>query len=210
MNNNFSLTSISLLEQLRSDSDNEAAWRVFVERYGPQVLAWCRVGKLQQSDAEDVTQTVLLKLAGTMKEFEYDPSMSFQAWLYTVTQRTVTDFFRQRENKAVVIGGSNAARQFESVEAREDLLHRLRETFDLEIFDAAKELVRQRVTPQRWQAYKFTAIEGRGAREVARQLEMKVATVYTAKNKIQIMLQQEVERLQEAPISTVFRMRDRP
>ena len=54
-------------------------------RYGPQILRWCRRWDLQEADAEDVTQDVLLKLHGLMATFSsYEASESFRARLKTL------------------------------------------------------------------------------------------------------------------------------
>lgn len=204
MDKSPSLTSVSLLGRLREDSDNEADWQAFVEQYAPRVLNWCRQCNLQQADAEDVTQTVLLKLARVMAEFEYDSTMSFRSWLKTVTQRAVANFFRQRGASEVAKGGSQAANKLLSIEAQDELLRRLRETFDMELLEAAIETVQSRVSQQRWQAYRLSAMEGLSGADVAEKLNMKVATVYTAKHKIQSMLEEEVKRLEETPASEVF------
>src|SRR5262245_6818045 len=70
-------THASLLMRLRQSDQDQAAWNAFVDRYGPQIFAWCRHWGLQDTDAEDVTQTVLLKLAEKLRGFEYDPSRRF-------------------------------------------------------------------------------------------------------------------------------------
>ena len=46
-----SLTSTTLLAQLRQHPGNQAAWCAFVERYGPRVYGWCRGWGLQDADA---------------------------------------------------------------------------------------------------------------------------------------------------------------
>ena len=56
-------TSLTLLDRLRRDPKDQAAWSEFVARYGPRILQWCRGWGLQESDAQDVTQDVLLKLS---------------------------------------------------------------------------------------------------------------------------------------------------
>jgi RNA polymerase sigma-70 factor (ECF subfamily) len=58
---------------------DQAAWSGFVARYGPKILHWCRRWRLQEADAEDVTQDVLLKLHGRMATFSYEASESFRA-----------------------------------------------------------------------------------------------------------------------------------
>src|SRR5262249_27719327 len=88
-------TSASLLERLRAPED-QAAWRDFAGRYGPKIYKWCLRWNLQEADAEDVTQNVLLKLAAKMRTFAYDPSRSFRAWLKTVTHHAWRDFVDSR------------------------------------------------------------------------------------------------------------------
>ncbi len=74
-----SQTSVTLLGRLRQDPYYQAAWNDIVLRYRPKILQWCRRWRLQESDAQDVTQAVLLKLNGLMATFAYDPSRSFRA-----------------------------------------------------------------------------------------------------------------------------------
>ncbi len=60
-------TNASLLRRVRVDAADQAAWSEFVNRYGGQVYAWCRKWHMQEADAQDVTQTVLVKLAVKMR-----------------------------------------------------------------------------------------------------------------------------------------------
>jgi RNA polymerase sigma-70 factor (ECF subfamily) len=66
-------TSVTLLGRLKQCPHDEAAWTLFVKRYGPVILGWARKWKLQKADAEEVTQNVLLKLMTELKQFEYNP-----------------------------------------------------------------------------------------------------------------------------------------
>src|SRR5262249_49682883 len=78
-----SRTRETLLGRLRRDPTDQAAWGEFVERYSPQIYGWCRGWRLQDADAQDVTQEVLVILARRMATFDYDPARSFRAWLKT-------------------------------------------------------------------------------------------------------------------------------
>ena len=64
-----STTDVTLLARLRHDPKDQAAWGDFVARYGPKILQWCRRWHLQEADAQDVAQDVLLKLHGRMATF---------------------------------------------------------------------------------------------------------------------------------------------
>ncbi len=70
-----SATRVTLLQRLaRSGTPDQVAWREFVEHYGRKIYQWCRHWKLQEADARDVTQNVLLKMAERIKDFRYDPA----------------------------------------------------------------------------------------------------------------------------------------
>ena len=85
-------TCPTLLARLRHDPSNEAAWDEFVEHYGRHIYRWCRQWRLQDADAEDVTQEILLKLARKLRDFAYDPESSFRGWLKTVAHHAWRDF----------------------------------------------------------------------------------------------------------------------
>jgi RNA polymerase sigma-70 factor (ECF subfamily) len=193
-----SQTSATLLARLRNVPADQAAWARFTDRYGPKIYAWCHQWGLQQADAEDVTQNVLLRLAEKMRAFEYDPAKSFRAWLKTVARHTWSDYWSAR--KAVVAaGGSQALEALHTVEAREDLVRRLDDEFDRELLEEAMSRVRTRVTPRTWEAFERTAFQGQSGAEAAKALDMKVATVFVARSKVQKMIQEEMRRLEEQP-----------
>jgi RNA polymerase sigma-70 factor (ECF subfamily) len=195
-----SQTRLTLLGRLaRSGAADQAAWAEFVDHYGRKVYQWCARWGLQEADAEDVTQTVLLKLAARMKDFDYDPARSFRAWLKTVAHHAWRDFVDARRRAVTGTGGSAALDLLHTAEAREDLEHRLEEQFDRELLDRAAQLVRLQVAPHNWEAFRLTAFEGVAAAEVARRLDMKVSRVYAARSHIQQRLQEECRRLEEGP-----------
>ena len=191
-----SKTSATLLARLRQVPADQAAWVQFTECYGRKVYAWCRRWNLQEAEAEDVTQDVLLRLAEKMQTFVYDPAKSFRAWLKTVARHAWSDHWSGR--KAVVAaGGSQALELLQTVEAREDLVRRLEEEFDRELLDEAVARVRLRVRPHTWEAFERTALQGQSGAEAGQALGMKVATVFVARSKVQKMIQEEMQKLED-------------
>jgi RNA polymerase sigma-70 factor (ECF subfamily) len=191
-----SQTSATLLARIRQVPADQAAWVQFTERYGRKIYAWCRQWNLQKADAEDLTQDVLLKLAEKMQTFIYDPAKSFRAWLKTVVRHAWSDSWSGRK-AAVGAGGSQALELLQTVEARDDLVRRLEEEFDRELLDEAMARVRTRVLPRTWEAFERTALQGQSGAEVGQALGMKVATVFVARSKVQKMLQEEMQKLEE-------------
>ncbi len=190
-------TSKSLLERLRQGSD-QTAWTEFVHRYGQQIYRWCRAFGLQEADAEDVTQTVLVKLTDKLRAFCYDPSRSFRAYLKTLTQYAWCDFLELHNRPGAGTGDSAMVQTLQTVQARDDLVQLLNAEFDQELLEEASERVRLRVEPHTWEAFRLTAVEGLSGAEAAARLSMKVATVFKAKSKVQQMLQEEVGRTEDA------------
>ena len=191
-------TRVTLLGRLRRDPTDQAAWAEFVDQYGPRIYTWCRKWNLQEADAQDVTQNVLLKLARKMGEFTYDPSRSFRAWLKTLTHHAWSDFLESRARPGLGSGDSHAADILHSLEAREDLVRQLEEEFDRELLREAMLRVRLRVAPQTWQAFTLTALEGLSGAEAAERIPMQVAQVFVAKRRVQKMLREEVARLEQS------------
>jgi RNA polymerase sigma factor (sigma-70 family) len=191
-----SRTSASLLARLRAAPADQVAWAEFVDRYGRKVYGWCRHWGLQEADAQDVTQDVLVRLAGKMRGFVYDSSRSFRAWLKTLARHALSDFCDARGRAAA--GGSQAIEMLHAVEAREDFVRRLEDEFDHEVYEEALARVRARVTPKTWRAFELTAREGRAGAEAAAELGMNVAAVFVARGRVQKMLQDEVRALDGA------------
>jgi RNA polymerase sigma-70 factor (ECF subfamily) len=193
---NAARTSVTLLARLGGASADAPAWEEFLRRYGPQVLGWCRHWHLQEADAEDVAQDVLLRVAKQMKTFRYDPGRSFRAWLKTVSRGAWSDWLDAKRRAVAQGSGDTAARDaLESAEARDDLVSRLEAEFDRELLDTATAQVRERVDAKTWDAFRLTAIEGLSGAEAADRLGMKVASVYVSKGRVQKMLQDELKTL---------------
>ncbi len=191
-------TSATLLGRLRQGPTDQAAWNDFVQRYGRQIYRWCRQWDLQEADAEDVTQTVLVKLAEKMREFDYDASGSFRGWLKTVAHHAWHKFVMSRQRGGVGSGDTAVGELLDSVAARDDLAAKLEEEFDRELLEQAIARVQLRLEPRTWEAFRLLALEGLSGAKAAERLGMKVATVFVAKSKVQKMLQEEIRKLERS------------
>ena len=67
-------TSVTLMLRLQRHPADPTAWREFVDRYRPMIRSWCLKWGLQDSDADDVAQDVLVKLVAAIRKFQYDPA----------------------------------------------------------------------------------------------------------------------------------------
>jgi len=189
-------TRVSLLTRLGQDPSDQAGWDEFVERYGRHIYRWCRQWKLQDADAEDVTQNILVKLSRNLRAFTYDPSRSFRGWLKTVAHHAWRDFEDSRRRVGATAGDQHGQDLMLTLEAREDMMQTLEKAFDLELLEAAKARVRLRVAPHTWEAFRLVALEGVPVAEVAATVRLQVAMVYVARSKVQKMLHEEIGKLE--------------
>lgn len=196
-NKSLMRTSPTLLDCLRRNPTNQAAWEEFLKRYGPRIYAWCRRWNLQPADAEEVTQNVLLKLVAKMGSFTYDPSRSFRSWLKTLAHNAWVDYLQSVQNRGVGGNDSHAVQRLESIAARDDLVQRLEAEFDQELLDEAMTRVRGRVEPQTWEAFRLTSMEGLSGAQAAERIPMKEAMVFIARGRVLKLLREEVQKLEQ-------------
>ena len=189
-------TRVSLLLRLKSHPQDQAAWLEFVRRYEPRLREWCQHWRLQEADAQDVTQTVLLQLMTKLQSFEYDPTRSFRAWLKTLTHHAWQDLLVRRKQMQTNLGAMVESDPLSTMEARDDLQSRLQEAFDLEVMDLAMERVQARLEPHTVEAFRLMTLENLSGLEAATRLKMTLVAVYKAKFKVQKLLAEEVARLE--------------
>lgn len=186
-------TSPTLLGKLRGDFKDED-WSEFVDRYAPAVFSWALQFGLQESDAADVTQEVLLKLLDRMKSFSYDPKRgSFRGWLKTVTVNAARDCGRKIMRFP---GGPAGLSGVGESKAWDDLAQKMEDEYRRELLGQASEMVQERVAENTWHAYQLTAVENQPAALVAEQLGIKVSDVYVSKSRVIKQLRDAVAELE--------------
>jgi RNA polymerase sigma-70 factor, ECF subfamily len=196
-NDSFS-TRLSLLQRIRDLRDAEA-WNHFVDQYGPYVARCCYAMGLQEADAADTTQAVLLKLMSVMQTWEKNGSKgTFRSWLKRVTQNVAVDLHRSWKEKAA--GDSAVMHSLSQVSDdsfEESLCKSIDTAYQQELLLAASQSVQLRVQPKTWQAYQLSCIENQKASDVAAQLQIAIGEVYVARSRVLKMLRGEIDRLEE-------------
>jgi RNA polymerase sigma factor (sigma-70 family) len=191
-------TSLNLLERLQKNPHDPQACTLFVERYQQRIRRWCLAWGLQDSDADDVAQDVLVKLYAAIRKFQYDPSRSFRAWLKTVTQHAWSDFVAARRRHHAQASGRIDSIA-DSAQAQSDLERQLEDAFDRELLEVAMRRIKGRTKPANWEAFHLTAIEGLSGALAAQKLGISVGHVFVAKHRVQKLLQDEVRILKNEP-----------
>jgi RNA polymerase sigma-70 factor (ECF subfamily) len=194
---NSLLTRASLLLRLRDPKDR-AAWQQFVELYGRLVYGFARQRGLQDADAADLTQDVLLAVSQSAGRWQYDPKQgTFRGWLYGITRHKIAKFLQRRHAQPVSSGGSNAQRLLAEEPGPESNAEaEWEQEFQRQLFRLAASEVQPSVAPKTWQAFWQTAVEGKSGAEVAAELGLSVGAVYVAKSRVLARVAEQIQQLQ--------------
>jgi RNA polymerase sigma-70 factor (ECF subfamily) len=174
-------TRASLLLRLRDSEDHEA-WVEFVTLYEPVIYRSLRQRGLQDSDARDVMQDLLLAVSRSIDRWEARPGQgTFRGWLGRVARNLTVNWLKQRGRRPVISGGSELQAMLDALPAADDP-----DTieFDRELrraeFHRAAEQVQGEVRPTTWRAFWETSINGVSAEETGRKLGMTPGAVRVA------------------------------
>jgi len=191
------LTRASLLARL-GDPQDRAAWQEFVALYGSLVYGFARNRGLQDADAADLTQEVFLAVAQAADRWKYDPKQgTFRGWLYGITRNKIAKFLKRRHLQPVGSGDTNAQQRLdEQPDLGPDPQAAWELEFQKQLFRVAAAKIEGSFAPTTWQAFWRTAVEGKNAGVVAKELGLSVGAVYVAKSRVLARLIEEMQRLQ--------------
>lgn len=189
-------TSPTLIGRVQADPHDHSAWVEFERRYSDSIRGWCRRWGLQSSDADDLTQDVLLAVSKQMERFEYDRSRRFRGWLKTIAHRAWCDFLDTQRRRAVASGETAIMELLEQQGAEDDFADHIEHEWRRELLEQALESVEGRVQGHTWEAFRLLTREGLSGAEVAERLDMQVGAVWVAASKVRKMIRQEVRRME--------------
>jgi RNA polymerase sigma-70 factor (ECF subfamily) len=88
----------------------------------------------------------------------------------------------------------------DNVEARADLVDRLGQQFDLELFEEAVCRVQLRVRPTTWMAFQLHEREGLSGAEAADRIGISVAQVFVYSKRVLKLIGAEIRKLEDAAL----------
>ncbi len=191
-------TRISLLRRIKDSSDDSLGWNEFANTYGPLIYEWCCRKGLQEHDARDVTQEVLLTWARQAGRFCYDPSRTFRGYLRQLTHAAWCDWVERQRPWHRGSGDTAVNRLLGKLADDDDLATRLEREFDQERLVQVMRKVRSRVEPRTWQAFCLLALEGMSGDEAADRLGMRRGSAFAARCKVQRLIRLELARFRDA------------
>ena len=180
-------TSVNLLQRLRH-CDDQVAWNRFIDLYAPLIFHWVRRTGIQEQDAADLVQDILLTLITKLRDFEYDATMRFRGWLRKVTINQTIDY--QRRWKTRLDATVDLGTQVSALATEPDLSDH---EYQWLLIHEYLQLIASEFSSSTLEAGKLQLLDGISARETATRLGLSLNAVYLAKSRVLARLRQELD-----------------
>ncbi|ADB15000.1 RNA polymerase, sigma-24 subunit, ECF subfamily [Pirellula staleyi DSM 6068] len=193
----FPETHASLLLQVQA-GDSQEAWLEFVSIYSPIIYRLARRRGLQDADAQDLAQKVLISISRSIEHWQKnEESVRFRHWLRRVAKNAICNALtRQPKDRA---GGGTSLQNF--LEERADPDHFQARELELEhrreLFLRAAAAVKADVAAETWLAFQLAVVEGLPMEEVAARVNKSVGAAYAARGRVMHRLRQVVDEMEQ-------------
>jgi RNA polymerase sigma factor (sigma-70 family) len=190
-------TRASLLLRL-CDSEDHEAWVEFVSLYEPVIYRLLRQRGLQDADARDVMQDLLVAVSRSIDR--WDPAKdrgSFRGWLRRVARNLVVNWLHERGRRVPATGGSDLQLMLNMLPDDEPVSAEFDRELRRALFHRAAQRVQGEVQRATWRAFWETSIVGTSMADAARKLGITIGAVRIARCRVVARLRVAVAEMEK-------------
>ena len=193
----FPETRDSLLVQVK-DPRNAEAWERFARIYRPVIYRLARNRGLQDADAQDLAQQVLISVASAVGRWErQDETIRFRHWLRRITRNAIINALTRRPHDRAT-GGSSVLNMLTEQPQPDDQTEREIELeYQREVYLQAADVVRADVRLETWHSFEMTVIDGLSIDAAAAELGKPIGAIYLARSRIMRRLREAAQRIED-------------
>lgn len=193
----FPETRASLLLHVQAGDDT--AWHQFVAIYEPIIYRIARKRGFQDADAQDITQRILVSILGAIKRWKKkDESVRFRHWLRRVARNAICNALTRGPKDRAVGGTSVHCFLEEQVDDDAEITREIELEYRRELYFKAAAIVKSNVSPDTWEVFELTVVQGVPIEEVALQLNKSVGSAYAARGRVMTRLRRLVEEMEKS------------
>jgi RNA polymerase sigma-70 factor (ECF subfamily) len=188
-----------LLHRLRCSPESES-WDRLTKIYAPLIRVWLRKYDVQDSDADDLVQEVLLAVAKDLDKFEHGGQPgAFRGWLKAILVNRLRKFWRARDRRPKARAESDIdAKLAQLDDPRSEMSQIWNREHDQYVIRQLLALAEPHFEPNTWKAFCRVALDGAKADLVAQEMGISRNAVVVAKCRVLSRLRQESEGLIES------------
>ena len=199
-------TSLSLLDQLRTSTDN-AAWDRLNRMFEPLVRKWLIKYDVQPTDVDDLAQEVLLAVSKDISTFEHNGRAgAFRAWLRGILVNRLRNFWRSRDRNPTANAGPDLDSRLQELhDPASPITLVWNKEHDEHVLRTLMTLVEPHFEGTTWAAFRKVTVEGVKPNVAAEELGISLNAVFIAKSRVLSRLRQEAAGLVESSSSFLGR-----
>ncbi|VGO20838.1 RNA polymerase sigma factor [Pontiella sulfatireligans] len=189
-------TSYTLLKRA-CESGDEHAWEDFVTRYRSFIFYVLRQMNIPQSQIDDLTQDILLKLWKNLPSYRQG-STKFRSWLSTVIRNTALNHINREQNRLKRDDHySENRKSLQGIPVSKPEIEAIIESeWEIHITNLAMERARKTFQGKAIKAFELSR-EGKSLDEIAEKLNITRASANTLRNRVKNCLLREIRALVE-------------
>ena len=190
-------TRQTLLMKLKDQRDDQA-WNDFYETYYRYIRAILWNMNMAEADANDILQSVMLKIWNKLPEFDYEKSKGkFRNWISIITANTAKNYIRSENRLYNCLNGDKSSWLDDYTNSIlppeiEDISSREWEKF---VSTMAWENVSSSLSDKVKEAFELL-MKGRATKDIASKLQINENTVIVYKNRVKNKMYMEIVKLQ--------------
>lgn len=188
----FPNTQSLLLAKIQSP-ENREAWEEFVKIYRPVIYRMAKRRGMQDADAQDLSQEVLMRISKSIETWVPQEGVRFRHWLRKVASNAIVTAVT-KSKPCGTVGGSAAEQILAETPETSAVTTELQDECFREQYLRAAAIVKLDVSPVTWAAFEQTVIQGQSCEDAAELLGKSLGTIYAARSRILKRLQIEVQR----------------
>jgi RNA polymerase sigma factor (sigma-70 family) len=155
----------------RPTAESVTAWRQFYSQCDPLIRRFVRIYVNTNSDMEDCSQEVWVRLIKHLKTFDYDPSRgAFSSWLYRVVRSVTASYFRHEFR--VNDGDKRSAMSMVPADTRSDPAQMMEALDSQKRVEAMLLTIRRNVSRPNYELLYMRWVQQRSVEDVANALDL--------------------------------------
>jgi RNA polymerase sigma-70 factor (ECF subfamily) len=180
------------LDRLRTTPDEEA-WERLVAIYRPWIVGWVGRQGLNDTDAEDLAQDILVVVLRELPFFQHNRRPgAFRSWLRAIAVHRVQEFVRSRKYRPRPGGDSDFLDRLNRLQDPAGELSRVWDRdHDAHVVRRLLALIEPEFQASTWAAFRAVMLEGEAPAAAAARLGLSVNAVLLAKSRVLARLRRE-------------------
>ena len=192
-------TDPRLIESVK-DWREDAGWQRFYDLYSSSIRGHARASGLSHSEAEDVVQETMLKVARYLPKFEYNRTICrFRTWLNQIVNQRIFEVVHRRQKNLYSSANLDVLREVlhSNDAAVGDPIAQAESERNL--IETCLARVRSKTNPEHWQIFEANALHNLPGEKVATLHATTVTNVWVVRHRILNALRREWRGLLEIP-----------